>query len=442
MAHIYSVSQITSAIKEELESRYPFLWVQGQIGNLSRPGSGHIYFTLKDREASLNVAWFRSSQSRGGLPPGALETGAEVVCAGRLAVYPPRGIYQLIADLVEDRGVGSLQLQFEALKRKLAGQGYFAPEKKRPLPAHPARVAVVTAPDSAALHDFLRLSRRRGWPGEIRIHPTPVQGEAAADSVARALEEANREGWARILVLIRGGGSLEDLWTFNTEAVAEAVHNSAIPVVTGIGHEVDLTIADMVADVRASTPSHAAQLLWPERTEMMQQVDETEAALLQAWKNRHTRLREELGSLTRALAWLSPARRLQQLQQSLQVQESGLKRCADFLLQTKQSRLQQLADRLQRVFGADSWRLREQAIQALENRLETAARAQLKSRGNDLDRLEAGLQAMDPYLPLKRGYSLVTVDRTGEFLRVREQVESGEEVSIRTQRENIGARIL
>ena len=441
MARIYSVSQITQAIKEDLEARYPFLWVQGQIGTLSRPGSGHIYFTLKDSEASLNVAWFRSSQTRSGVSPQSLETGAEVICAGRMAVYPPRGMYQLIAELVEDRGVGSLQLQFEALKRKLAGQGYFAPEHKRPLPRHAGRVAVVTAADSAALHDFLRLSSRRGWPGEIRIHPTPVQGEAAPDSVARAVDEVNREGWAQVLVLIRGGGSLEDLWTFNTETVAHALYRSWIPVLTGIGHEVDLTIADMVADARASTPSHAAQLLWPERTEMMQQVDEAEAALYQAWKSRYTRLRDELEGLARALTWLSPARRLRQLQQTLGLQEAALRRSAQFLLQRKQSRLQQLTDRLQRVYGTDSWRVREQAIRALEERLEMAARTHLRNAKTELDRTADRLEALDPYLPLKRGYSLVTVDRSGELLRGSDQVDSGEDVSIQTEKNRIGARI-
>jgi exodeoxyribonuclease VII large subunit len=441
MARIYSVSQITRAIKEDLEARYPFLWVQGQIGTLSRPGSGHIYFTLKDRDASLNVAWFKSSQTRSGIDPAALETGAEVICAGRMNVYPPRGVYQLIAELVEDRGVGGLQLQFEALKRKLAEQGYFAPENKRPLPAHPGRIAVVTAADSAALHDFLRLARRRGWPGEIRIHPTPVQGDAAADSVARTLDEVNQLGWAHIVVLIRGGGSLEDLWTFNTEVVACALHRSAIPVVSGIGHEVDLTIADMVADVRAATPSHAAQLIWPERTEMLQQIDEAESALYQAWKSRYTRLCDELEGLARAISWLSPVRRLRQLQQTLALQESGLRRSAEFLLQTRQTRLRHLADRLQRVFGPDSWRVREQAIRALQDRMEAAVRTHLRSKRYGLDRVADRLEALDPYLPLKRGYSLVTVERTGEFLRSGEQVESGEDVSIRTEKEEIGARI-
>jgi len=441
MARIYSVSQITRAIKEDLETRYPFLWVQGQIGTLSRPGSGHIYFTLKDSEASLNVAWFRSSQTRSGIAPRSLETGMEVICAGRMAVYPPRGVYQLIADLVEDRGVGSLQLQFEALKRKLAGQGYFAQENKKPLPSHAARVAVITAAGSAALQDFLRLSRRRGWPGEIRIHPAQMQGDAAQDSVARAVEEVNRLGWAQILVLIRGGGSLEDLWTFNTETVAHALHQSRIPVLTGIGHEVDLTIADMVADSRASTPSHAAQLLWPERTEMMQQVDEAEAALYQAWKNRYTRLRDELEEQARTLSWLSPARRLQQLQQTLGLQETGLARSMRFLLQTRQSRLQQLAERLRRTFGPDGWRMRDQTVTGLEDRLEAAAKAHLQKKRSELDRTMDRLEALDPHLPLKRGYSLVTVDRSGELLRSAKQVDSGEDVSIRTEGDRIGARI-
>ena len=441
MSDVYSVSQITQTIRQNLESSFPLVWVQGQIGTISRPGSGHIYFTLVDREASLNVAWFKSSQSRSRLVPQHLDSGAEVICAGRIAVYPPRGVYQLIADLVQDRGTGSLQLQFEALKRKLSEQGYFDPENKRPLPAHPGRVAVITASGSAALHDFLRLSRHRGWPGEIRIHPTAVQGEAAADSVARTIEEADSQGWAQVLVLVRGGGSLEDLWTFNTEVVARAVRGSSIPVLTGIGHEVDLTIADMASDVRASTPSHAAQLLWPEKTEMVQQIDEAETALYKAWKTNFLRLRQELEGLTRALSWLSPGKRLQQLQQTLGLQETGLRRSADFLLQARKSGLDHLVQRLQRSLGPDSWRLRGQTLLALEDRLEAAASTQLRGRRNELDRLADRLQALDPYLPLQRGYSLVSVDRSGELLRDSGQVESGEEVSIRTAREQIGARI-
>ncbi len=300
---------------------------------------------------------------------------------------------------------------------------------------------MITAAGSAALQDFLRLSRRRGWPGEIRIHPAQMQGDAAQDSVARAVEEVNRLGWAQILVLIRGGGSLEDLWTFNTETVAHALHQSRIPVLTGIGHEVDLTIADMVADSRASTPSHAAQLLWPERTEMMQQVDEAEAALYQAWKNRYTRLRDELEEQARTLSWLSPARRLQQLQQTLGLQETGLARSMRFLLQTRQSRLQQLAERLRRTFGPDGWRMRDQTVTGLEDRLEAAAKAHLQKKRSELDRTMDRLEALDPHLPLKRGYSLVTVDRSGELLRSAKQVDSGEDVSIRTEGDRIGARI-
>ncbi len=441
MSSVYSVSQITASIKELLEAHYPFLWVQGQVGTVSRPGSGHIYLTLKDESSSLAVAWFRSSQSRSGLSPDLLQTGAEILCAGRIAVYGPRGVYQLIAEMVLDRGTGSLHLQFETLKRKLAEQGYFEEGKKLTLPEHPRRVTVITASESAALRDFLRLTSHRGWPGEIRIRPCPVQGEAAAERLAHALQEADQEGWAQVIALIRGGGSLEDLFSFNSEVLAEAIHHCRTPVLTGIGHEMDLTIADMVADMRASTPSHAAQLLWPEREQMMQQLDEIETSLYQAWKNMYLVKTRELESWSRALGWLSPARRLAQLGQSLELCRRNLLQASKHLLQKKNAELQLLRDRLQKTYTSESWRLREQNLQALENSMLSAMKDLLRSKHSELERLDNGLYALDPYLPLKRGYSLVTVTRTEELLRSAEQVESGEEVSIQTYRDQLTARI-
>jgi exodeoxyribonuclease VII large subunit len=281
VAHVYTVRELTRAVKEVLEGQFPFLWVKGQVTNLSRPGSGHIYFALRDEDAVLNVVWFRSSQSVPScLKPERIAQGMEVVCAGRMAVYPPRGGYQLIAELIQEEGVGRLHLEVEALKKKLAALGYFDPSRKRELPARVSRVAVVTAPTGAAIRDFLCLSRERGVAGAIRIYPARVQGEDAPGDIAAAMDRACRDGWAEVLVLIRGGGSLEDLWAFNTESVARAVHDSTLPVVCGVGHEIDISIADLVADVRASTPSHAAQLIWPERSTLLQAVDDMELALV------------------------------------------------------------------------------------------------------------------------------------------------------------------
>ena len=228
---ILTVRQLTAQIKDAVESGFPYVWVRGEVTNVSRPSSGHIYFSLKDENALLQAVWFKGSQKeRETFDPltgevfedgprmslaGTLRNGQQVICAGRLTVYAPRGGYQLVVELAQDSGEGQLHLALEALKRKLAEKGYFSLERKRPIPEHPHRVAVITAPSGAAIRDFLRLSGERGTGCEIRIHPVPVQGDDAPPRIAEALDDENRRGWADVLVLIRGGGSLQDLWAFN-----------------------------------------------------------------------------------------------------------------------------------------------------------------------------------------------------------------------------------
>ncbi|MFW5836735.1 MAG: exodeoxyribonuclease VII large subunit, partial [Desulfovibrionaceae bacterium] len=329
MPHVLTVTQLTRAVKEVLEAEFPLLWVRGQVSNLSRPSSGHVYFSLADETAVLPVVWFKKSQWREsssgervnpatgevdlGISAG-LEEGADVLVAGRLNVYEPRGVYQLVAEMVQEQGVGGAQLAFEALKRKLAAEGLFDQARKMRLPANPRRVAVVTSAQGAAIKDFLRISEGRGLGGEVRIHPTAVQGAAAPASIAKALARACGDGFAEVIILIRGGGAAEDLSAFNTEEVARAVADSPTPVVAGVGHEIDHTLADMAADVRAATPSHAAQLLWPERAELAQDVDRLDLALRRAFLALVESRRARLETLHRGLRWLSPSARLVRLQ--------------------------------------------------------------------------------------------------------------------------------
>ena len=293
---ILTVRALTEQLRRSLEGRFPFVWVRGEVSNLSRPGSGHIYFSLKDQDAQLQCVWFRGQQRQAEQgrafdpltgevfdtprpsPLELLRNGLDLLCAGRVSVYAPRGQYQLLVELVQPTGQGLLAQAFEERKRKLAEAGYFSQERKRPLPWNPQRVALITSPSGAAIHDFLELARNRGCGAEIRLFPASVQGEEAAPEIIRALDEINARGWAQVIVLIRGGGSLEDLWAFNEEAVAEAVFCSRLPVLAGIGHEVDVTLADLTADLRAATPSHAAQLLWPLRAELRQRLDEASGA--------------------------------------------------------------------------------------------------------------------------------------------------------------------
>lgn len=443
MTHVFTVSQLTRAVQEVVEAEFPFVWIQGQVGGVSRPGSGHIYFALKDELATLQVVWFKSNQSLAmNTSARGLHTGMDVLCAGRLTVYPPKGTYQLVAELVQDQGIGRLHLEFEALKSKLSEAGIFAAEHKQPLPSSPRKVAVVSAPGSAALKDFLHLSSGRGYAGEIVIYPTLVQGEGAADNVVAALEEANLEEWAEVIVLIRGGGSLEDLWTFNTEAVARAVFHSAIPVVTGIGHELDLTIADMAADARASTPSHAAQLVWPERAALQNRLQELEASLHKAWQVFFHRRSQSLSVLQQALGWLSPQNSLKQASWRLASLTERLERSARRLDRSKTAALDAEALRLGRCFPPLTWERRKERIQGLETRLDHGGARLLRDKENRLERLQSRLQALDPSLPLSKGYALVTLAKDGSVLRRSGQVAPGDCLRIRLKEDAVQARVI
>ena len=451
MSAIWTVRELTRKIRCGLEERFPFVWVRGEVGNLSRPASGHVYFSLKDEEALLNCVWFKSAvradedfdpltgevYPEGPHPSLAntLQEGQEILCAGRISVYAPRGAYQLVVELAQPDGVGRLALLFEALKQKLAARGYFDLGRKRRLPAHPVRTAVITAPGGAAVRDFARIASERGWGGQIRIYPVPVQGRDASAAVAETLARVNAEGWAEVAVLIRGGGSLEDLWAFNEEAVADAVFASAVPVLTGIGHESDTSLADLTADVRAATPSHAAQLLWPLRTELVRRLDETERGLRRV-SARHLRdTTTRLGVLEWALRRLSPVAALARREERYRRAAGDLRRAAGRFTREQGLRLAFVRERLA---GARELSIRERSghlelacsrlrglrlfedkARLLENvRLRLRARAQvLPVRAERaLEAACAALTALNPYAPLERGYALIR-DSRGRLVR-------------------------
>ncbi|MCK5229327.1 MAG: exodeoxyribonuclease VII large subunit, partial [Desulfobulbaceae bacterium] len=266
---IQSVTEITRSIKGLLESGFNFVTVVGEISNLRRPYSGHLYFTLKDRESQLKAVMFRSQQRYLRTNPG---EGTEVICAGRISVYEPRGEYQLIVDVMDLKGEGELRIAFDRLKKRLAEEGLFDESRKQRLPLLPESVALVTSPSGAALFDFLKIAGSRLHSVPIEIFPVRVQGQGAADEIVKALTLLNKRKKASVIVLCRGGGSIEDLWPFNEEKVARAVHASKIPVVSAIGHEIDFTISDFVADYRAPTPSAAAEAVIPDGAAMRERI--------------------------------------------------------------------------------------------------------------------------------------------------------------------------
>ena len=434
MPEIYTVRELNEAIKSLVESVFPFVWVRGEVSNVSRPGSGHIYFSLKDADACLNAVWFKGRQRSwerfdpltgevyedGPRPPlsATLENGQEVLAAGRLTIYEARGAFQLVVEVLQESGVGRLQQEFAALKRVLAAKGYFALERKRPIPANPARVAVVTAPSGAAIRDFLRLAEERGAGCEIRIFPSLVQGEDAPQSIVQAMEQATAGQWAEAVALIRGGGSLEDLWAFNDERVARAIFESPVPVISGVGHEVDISIADLTADVRAATPSHAAQLLWPERRALARRVETALLSLERAGERLLSCAENRLEFPLRALFWFSPEKVLRRADE--RVRDAGL--------------------RLSLAMEAWFFRM-ETRLAAQEQAFLRVGTAGPERADRTLALLEARLASLDPRRPLDLGYALVRLE-DGRFARSVGDVQSGLDVDILVRDGVIAARVL
>jgi exodeoxyribonuclease VII large subunit len=310
--HILTIAQLTAQIKGLLEGSFPDVWVEGEISNLSIPQSGHAYFTLKDEHAQVRAVLFRSSQR---FLKFTLQHGIQVICRGRVSVYEPRGEYQLILDYIEPKGVGALQLAFEQLKTKLEKEGLFDFDRKKPLPLLPRRIGVITSPTGAAIRDMLRVIKRRHPKMHILIYPVPVQGAEAAPAVVEALQYFNREGNVDVLIAGRGGGSLEDLWAFNEEAVARAIHASQIPVISAVGHETDYTISDFVADLRAPTPSAAAEMVVESEASMRESIRSSESRLIRRMKQMIELARASLREKMRILG--DPRRMLEQYAQRI-----------------------------------------------------------------------------------------------------------------------------
>ena len=278
---VYSVSELNSAIRGALEREFPDVWVSGEISGVKLANSGHYYFTLKEREAQVRAVAFRSAHRYWKVKP---QDGLAVLARGRIDVFEARGEYQLIVEVLEPQGHGALQLAFEQLKKRLAAEGLFESERKRPLPRYPRRIGIVTSPRGAVILDMVQILSRRSPGVHIRLFPALVQGEGSVEEICRGLDYFSQSGWAELVIVARGGGSLEDLWTFNEEAVARAIARCAAPVVSAVGHETDVTIADFVADLRAPTPSAAAEMIVPSRQELLDRVEGCRQKLVHAMR--------------------------------------------------------------------------------------------------------------------------------------------------------------
>ncbi|HFD79623.1 MAG TPA: exodeoxyribonuclease VII large subunit [Gammaproteobacteria bacterium] len=411
---VYSVSRLNREARALLEEAFPRLWIEGEISNLARPASGHLYFTLKDERAQVGCALFRSQASRLGFRP---ENGTQVLLRARLSLYEARGNYQLIVDRMEPAGDGALRRAFEQLKQKLDREGLFDAARKRPIPAFPRCIGVVTSPSGAAIRDVLTVLRRR-FPGiPVIVYPTAVQGEDAARQIVAALQRAEQHGACDVLLLTRGGGSLEDLWPFNEEIVARALAACSLPVVSAVGHEIDFVISDFAADRRAPTPSAAAEMLSPDRDEIGRQLRHFEERLTGLLQRRLQHSRERLRWLQRRLQQNHPGRRLLQQAQRLDELEQRLRRAWSNRLDGWRARLETLRERLLQHSPAQRLQHFASRLQQLRQRLEYAMKVELQRRHERLALLARALEAVSPLATLERGYSITIDRRDGRVLQ-------------------------
>ncbi len=381
---VLSVAQLTAQLKGTVEREFSSVWVAGEISNFSRPQSGHCYFTLKDDSAQLRAVIWRGTAARLNFD---VHDGLEVVCKGRLDVYPPRGSYQLVIEQLQPQGVGALELALRKLRDKLSREGLFDDDRKRRLPPFPRRIGVVTSPTGAAIRDFLEVARRR-WHGiEVLIFPVRVQGEGAAREIANAIGQANKlVPRLDVLVVGRGGGSLEDLWAFNEEPVVRAIAASGVPTVSAVGHEIDVTLADLAADVRALTPSEAAERVVPSARDVTELIDNLRRRMRQALAMRASSSRDRLDAIASRPAFARPA---------------------------------------------DGVRHLSRQVDDFASRLDGAARVLLRDQQSRVGAISGKLDTLSPLSVLGRGYSLTTDEKSNRLIADAEQLQPGQQLRTR-----------
>ncbi len=436
---VFSVSELNARIKGLLEAQFPYVWVRGEISNYRVPASGHAYFTLKDDRSQIRAVLFRGQRTQLTFRP---EDGLAVICQGRLTVYEPRGEYQIIVDIMEPEGLGALQLAFEQLKKKLQEEGLFDPKRKRPLPLRPQRIAVITSATGAAIRDILKVLQRSPMPLTVTILPVRVQGAEAAPQIAKALrtvsELRDQFGW-EIVIVGRGGGSLEDLWPFNEERVARAIAQCSVPVISAVGHEIDVTISDLVADHRAPTPTAAAQWIVQRLEELERRLTDGVQRMCVAFRARLEGHRTTLSNLESRL--LDPRRRLVDWRLMVDERLDRLTRAMDNRFRLWHLNLDHLSERLGRVHPA-------KRLHDLHAHVQQAARKLMLSTKQDLERhrlrflgISAQLESLNPLAILNRGYSVTYKLPEGKLVRRADQLHPGDSVRVRLARGSFTATV-
>ncbi len=434
---VWPVSDLVEQVRDLVERRYVDVWVEGEISNFRPAPSGHIYFTLKDAEAQLPVVLFRRQATLLRFRP---EDGLHVLVRGRVSIYSQRGQLQLVAETMEPVGAGSLQLAFEQLRDRLKAEGLFDADRKRSLPAFPRAVGIVTSPTGAVIRDFLNIVARRHSGLNVLVFPVSVQGDAAVSEIATALEQLNESGLVDVIVLARGGGSLEDLAAFNSERVARAIHASALPVVSAVGHETDFTIADFAADLRAPTPSAAAELITEAQHNVAARLASDEQRLERAARYRLLQARQRVDSLHAERAEWRMTATLQQAGQRLDDAFARTETAIEEQLHRHRRRVDELAASVLRHDPRRGLAVAREQLSIHRHHLDRACERTLRTAASHLKALDARLHALSPLAVLDRGYALVQ-GSDGTLIRSSEQLAPGDTVTTRLSRGSFVSRV-
>ncbi|ERS81413.1 exodeoxyribonuclease [Marinobacter sp. EVN1] len=430
-----TVSELNHQARHLLETSFMQVWVEGELSGFSRPSSGHWYFSLKDQKCQIRCAMFRGANQRIRTLP---REGDQIRIRGKVTLYENRGDFQIIVEHLEPAGLGALQQAFEALKARLQGEGLFDPARKKPIPATPRHIGVVTSPTGAAIHDILTVLKRRCPAIPVTLYPTAVQGQPATADIVQAIDRAQQHGLADVLIIGRGGGSLEDLWCFNEEAVARAIAACPIPIVSAVGHEVDVTIADFVADLRAPTPSAAAEKISPDQQDWLRRLAEHKGRLGLSARRLLQRLHNQLGHLSARLR--DPRRELLEKAQRMDELELRLNKAIRDRLDQQKQKTDYLLQRMSAQSPRRTLKTVKEQTQRLEERLTLATRHQLRQKDERLQHIAQTLHVVSPLATLGRGYAIVRDDQ-GRIVRKAGDLETGDQITARLGRGSVSARV-
>ena len=435
---ILTVAELNAEVNQLLVRGFALLWVEGEISNLVRASSGHLYFTLKDNKSQIRSAMFRNSNMKLKIKP---ENGMKVLVRGRVGLYEPRGDYQLIAEHMEDAGVGQLQKEFEVLKQKLADAGLFAEEHKKELPEYPKRIAVITSPTGAAIRDILNVLNRRSPQTPVLIYPVAVQGESSKIEIETAIRRADQDKKCDVIILARGGGSIEDLWSFNEENVAKAIYNAETPIVCGVGHEIDFTIADFVADLRAPTPSAAAELITSDRSQLMTEVMQTQLWLEQKITRELRQKQQHLDWLEARLQLQKPLTKIHLQSQRLDETEARLYLTMRNTLDRNHAKLEHLKSRLHSNLPSRKVLEQQHKLSQFKSRLRQSVLANIQHCESRFRIQMATLDSISPLKTLDRGYTITKDTKTGKLLTSVSQLQLQQSIQVHFKDGEVNATI-